>query len=57
MSQNIGSFLAGIAILAVIYMLVRPGMPAAQAVQDLSNVLAAMVRSATGSTPLQATLV
>jgi hypothetical protein len=41
-------FLVGIFVVAVVFMLARPGSPAAQAVADVSNALAAMIGTATG---------
>lgn len=48
-------WLVGIFIVAVVYMLVRPGSPAAQAVADVSNALAAMVTTATQYTASNST--
>jgi hypothetical protein len=48
MKNDIGLFITGSALLAVIYMLVRPGMPASQAVTDIGNALASMTKLATG---------
>lgn len=45
---DLSTFIAGVAILAVVYMLVRPGMPSVVAIQETSKILTAMVRSATG---------
>lgn len=50
MKNDVALFITGFAMLAVIYMLVRPGMPAAQAVKDTSNALVAMTQLATGWT-------
>lgn len=46
--DNLSTFLTGFALLAIVYMLVRPGMPANQAVKDVSDALVAMTRTATG---------
>lgn len=46
--NDIGTFITGFALLALVYMLVRPGMPAAQAINDISSALTAMTRAATG---------
>lgn len=43
--------IAGFFLIAIIYMLVRPGSPAAQAVQDLGNTLTALISTATGIHP------
>lgn len=40
--------IAGFFLIAIIFMLVRPGSPATQAVQDTSNVLASLIATATG---------
>jgi len=48
--NDVALFITGFALLAVVYMLVRPGMPAAKAVGDVGNALVAMTRLATGWT-------
>jgi hypothetical protein len=48
LKDDISTFITGFALLAIIYMLVRPGMPANQAVKDVSDALVAMTRLATG---------
>jgi hypothetical protein len=48
LKDDISTFITGFALLAIIYMLVRPGMPANQAVKDVSDALVAMTRTATG---------
>jgi hypothetical protein len=40
-------FISGIAILAIIFMLVRPGAPAAAAIEDTSKALSGLVKTAT----------
>lgn len=40
--------LIGIIIIAIVYMLVRPGSPVAGALTDIENVLAGMIKTATG---------
>lgn len=48
LKDDISTFITGFALLAIVYMLVRPGMPANQAVKDVSDALVAMTRTATG---------
>lgn len=43
-------FLIGVIYVAILYALVRPGSPAAGAVNTVSNALAAVVATATGNT-------
>jgi hypothetical protein len=47
MKDTAWEILVGIFVIAVIFMLVRPGSPAAQAVADVSNALASMISTAT----------
>lgn len=51
MSKNIWSVISGVIILGIIYMLVRPGSPAASAVTQVGDALTALVQTATGYTP------
>ena len=46
MSEGIWSLLAGVVTLAIVYMLVRPGSVASQAVADVSTTLKNIVTSA-----------
>ena len=46
MSEGAWSLLAGIVMLAIVYMLVRPGSVAATAVKDVSTTLKNIVTSA-----------
>lgn len=48
LKDDISTFITGFALLAIVYMLVRPGMPANQAVKDVTDALVAMTRTATG---------
>lgn len=48
LKDDISTFVTGFALLAIVFMLVRPGMPANQAVRDVSDALSAMTRTATG---------
>ena len=48
LKEDISTFITGFALLAIIYMLVRQGMHANQAVKDVSDALVAMTRTATG---------
>jgi hypothetical protein len=50
MSKNIWSVITGVIILAIIYMLVRPGSPAATAIAQVGNALSALVATSTGYT-------
>lgn len=50
MSKNIWAVISGVIILGIIYMLVRPGSPAATAIQQVSDALTALVQTATGYT-------
>lgn len=43
----IWQFLIGVIILAIIFMLARPGSPTAAAIQDVSDALSGLVRTAT----------
>lgn len=47
---NIWQVITAAIILAVIFMLVRPGSPAATAVKDVSDALQALVKTSTGFT-------
>ena len=51
----IGEYIFGAIVVAIIYSLVRPGSPAAGAVQTISNALIAVVGTATGTTTIPAT--
>lgn len=51
MSTGVWDLIAGFFLIAIVYMLVRPGSPAAQAVTDVSNVLASLITTATGVHP------
>lgn len=55
MKDTIWEVLVGVFIVAVVYMLVRPGSPAAKAVADVSNALAAMISTATQYTASNST--
>lgn len=46
-SETIWMAIIGILIVAILFMLVRPGSPAAQAVTDVSGALAALVAIST----------
>lgn len=48
--DDIWQFLIGVIIVAIIYMLVRPGAPAAAAVQDVSTALSNLIKTATDYT-------
>jgi hypothetical protein len=48
--DDLWQFLIGVVILAIIFMLARPGAPAAAAIQDLSNALSGLVRTTTDYT-------
>ena len=48
MSRNAGSFLTGIIIIAVLFVLVRPGSQGPSLVSGVSSGLAGLVQSATG---------
>lgn len=48
--MRLGDFLIGIVYLAMLFVLVRPGSPAAGAVKNISNTLIWIVGSATGYT-------
>lgn len=47
MSKYVWEYLTGVAVLAIVYMLVRPGSPAAQAVKDISDALQTLIRTST----------
>lgn len=48
MTKYAGSIIGGIGILAVVYMLVRPGMPSHDAVTAVSDALTSLTKAATG---------
>ena len=48
MSRTAGSFLTGIIIIAIIFVLVRPGSAGPQLVSGVSSGLAGLVNAATG---------
>lgn len=50
-SQNVWSLLMGVFIIAIVFMLVRPGAPAAKAVADVTNALANMITNAIHGLP------
>lgn len=50
MSDDIWQFLIGVMILAVIFMVARPGAPAAAAIEDLSNALTNLIKTTTDYT-------
>lgn len=50
MNDAIWEFIVGVMILAIVFMLVRPGAPAAAAIQDISKALAGLVKTATDYT-------
>lgn len=54
-SGVIWEWIAGIILLAVLFMLVRPGAPAAGAIRDVSNTLATLIGTATGIHPANVT--
>lgn len=45
--DDIWQFLIGIMILAIVFMVARPGAPAAAAIEDVSKALANLVQTAT----------
>jgi len=47
MSDNIWQFLIGVMILAVVFMVARPGAPAAAAIEDISTALTNLVKTTT----------
>lgn len=49
--NGIWELVAGVFLLAILFMLVRPGSPAGQAVGDVSNALASLISTATGIHP------
>jgi hypothetical protein len=49
-NKGLWELVTGVIIIAIIFMLVRPGSPAGTAVTDLSEALAALVGTATGYT-------
>ena len=48
MSRDVGSFLTGIIIIAVLFVLVRPNSQGPQLVSGVSSGLASLVQAATG---------
>jgi hypothetical protein len=48
MEKDIGSFLAGIIIIAAIFVMVRPGSKGPQLVTSVTGGLSSLVKSATG---------
>jgi hypothetical protein len=48
MSDDIWQFLVGVMIVAVVFMLARPGSPAAVAIKDVTTALSGLVQTATG---------
>jgi len=48
MSRDVGSFLTGIIIIAILFVLVRPGSQGPTLVSGVSNGLAGLVNAATG---------
>ena len=48
MSRDVGSFLSGIIIIAVLFVLVRPGSQGPKLVSGVSSGLAGLVNAATG---------
>ena len=48
MSRDVGSFLTGIIIIAVLFVLVRPGSQGPKLVSGVSSGLSGLVQSATG---------
>lgn len=48
MKDEIWQFIVGVMIVAVVFMLVRPGSPAAVAIKDVSTALSGLVQTATG---------
>jgi hypothetical protein len=49
MGDTVWSVLIGVIILAIIFMLVRPNSPTLQAVNDISDSLAALISTATNN--------
>jgi hypothetical protein len=47
-SDTLWQVATGAVIIAIVYMLVRPGSPGAKAVADISGALASMIKTATG---------
>jgi len=45
--DDIWQFVIGVIIVAIVFMLARPGSPAATAIEDVSKALAGLVRTAT----------
>ncbi len=48
MSKDVGSFLTGIVIIAVLFVLVRPGSQGPKLVSGVSSGLSGLVQAATG---------
>ena len=57
MSRDVGSFLTGIIIIAVLFVLVRPGSQGPKLVSGVSSGLAGLVNAATGGTTATAELI
>jgi hypothetical protein len=49
MSDGIWSLVTGVVIVAIVFMLVRPGSPGANAIADVSSALTALVTTAAGT--------
>jgi hypothetical protein len=49
--DTIWSLLSGILVITIVYMLVRPGSPAAQAVADVTSALTNLIKTATAGPP------
>lgn len=50
MSDTVMTFVTGAIIVAIVFLLVRPGSPAGTAVKDVSSALAGLVKTTTGYT-------
>lgn len=48
MIDNVWQLVIGVMIVAVIFMLVRPGSPASVAIKDVTTALSGLVQTATG---------
>jgi hypothetical protein len=48
-SETIWTVVIGVIMLAVLYMLVRPGSPAGKAIKDVSGALEALIATATNN--------
>lgn len=51
MSDSLWQFVAGALVVAIVYMLVRPSSPAANAVNTVSQALVSIVNTAVKGTP------